>query len=71
MTRKCPVCGMEFEPNPSRPMQRFCSRKCKKVANRRAADRRKATKLAARRKQLVCPVCGKPAKMVVYFAKAY
>lgn len=59
MTRTCPVCGAAFAPNPARPRQVYCSRACKALANRRAADRRKSAKRAARRKQLVCPVCGK------------
>lgn len=30
MTKRiCPVCGMEFEPKPARPTQKFCSRACK------------------------------------------
>ena len=65
MTRTCPICGGEFEPNPARPMQRFCSRKCKSRANARAQRLRKRAgvpprvrppRVVAPRK---CPTCGK------------
>ena len=67
MTRTCPICGAEFEPNPSRPMQRFCSRKCKTRANARAQSLRKRAGVPPRartRKRAdlsprKCPTCGK------------
>ena len=67
MTRKCPVCGEDFTPNPSRPMQRFCSRKCKTRANARAQHLRKRAGVPPRartRKRAdlpprKCPTCGK------------
>lgn len=31
----CQGCGITFEPNPSRPSQRFCSRACQKKKRRR------------------------------------
>lgn len=52
--RTCPVCGRVFEPNPSRPKQKYCSLQCTKKA---WADTLKAARLAAR-KDRVCPVCG-------------
>ena len=59
MKSTCPICGKKFTPNPARPRQLYCSRHCKALANNRAASGRKSARLAARRKQLVCPVCGK------------
>ena len=67
MTVTCPVCGAEFEPNPSRPAQRFCSRKCKSRANSRAQKLRKRAGVPPRartRKRAdlsprKCPTCGK------------
>ena len=59
MTKVCPECGKEFEPNPSRPWQKFCCKKCSERAARKAQDRRlKAAKLAARSNR-VCKRCGK------------
>ena len=66
MTCMCPVCGEEFEPNPARPSQRFCSRKCKTRANNRAYKLRKKAALGlaprARTPRVVaprtCPTCG-------------
>ena len=66
MTRTCPICGEEFEPNPARPRQRFCSRKCKTRANARAQNQRKkaARGLAPRVRPhrviapRTCPTCG-------------
>ena len=67
MTRTCPICGGEFEPNPARPSQRFCSRKCKTRANVRALRLRKRAGVPPRartRKRAdlsprTCPNCGK------------
>ena len=67
MTRKCPICGEDFTPNPARPMQRFCSRKCKTRANARAQRLRKRAGVPPRartRKRAdlsprKCPTCGK------------
>lgn len=66
MTRTCPICGGEFEPNPARPSQRFCSRKCKRRANNRAYKLRKKAALGlaprVRTPRVVaprtCPICG-------------
>ena len=59
MTKVCPECGRGFEPNPSRPKQKYCSRECAKRASERARGRRiSAAKLAARSGR-VCPGCGK------------
>ncbi|MBQ1428433.1 MAG: hypothetical protein IIZ06_02085 [Kiritimatiellae bacterium] len=67
MTRTCPICGEDFTPNPARPAQQFCSRKCKTLANVRAhrlrkragvpprARTRKRADLSPRK----CPTCGK------------
>ena len=66
MTRKCPICGKKFTPNPARPRQLYCSRHCKALANNRAASGRKSARLAAKRKPVACPICGKefmPAKV--------
>ena len=67
MTRKCPICGEDFTPNPARPSQRFCSRKCKTRANARAQSLRKRAGVPPRartRKRAdlsprKCPTCGK------------
>lgn len=39
----CPYCSAEFEPNPTRPWQRFCSELCRSKGRRRErrAERRK------------------------------
>jgi len=68
MTRKCPVCGEDFTPNPSRPMQRFCSRACKyHDGSARQWQRRKAeiekTRPVRQRKRAdrsprPCELCG-------------
>ena len=44
MTKRiCPVCGAEFEANPARPTQKFCSRACKQHdTSARQWQRRKA-----------------------------
>lgn len=44
MTKRiCPVCGAEFEANPARPTQKFCSRACKNHdGSARQWQRRKA-----------------------------
>lgn len=55
----CLVCGAEFEPNPSRPGQRYCSFACKQRASSRAAAARKKAARHAARKPKACVVCGR------------
>ena len=68
MTRTCPVCGAEFELNPSRPTQKFCSRACKNHdTSARQWQRRKAeiektrpvrTRKRADHSPRPCELCG-------------
>ena len=56
MTRKCPICGAEFEPANER--QRYCSKRCKKrQQSRRNNERIKAARAAARG-MVKCAWCG-------------
>lgn len=60
MTKVCPECGREFEPNSGvGRRQKYCSGECCARAGRKAQDRRvKAARLAARANR-VCKRCGK------------
>ena len=55
----CPVCNKEFAPNPARPNQRYCSRRCTTRAAAHRQTRRITAERRALREKFVCTVCGK------------